>query len=168
MTTLAAFLRRLLALLAVLGMSVAMAADGTVLIQLETDGRYRVWHSTGTTALVEDELLALAANATPEGSEPLPTAAGPARAYATRQGVVVRLAGVSGERSVLIDRDDCGGVKLWHGEGTTSLTDDDLTELMLVALPGGSKRMRIGKNYAKAFTSRVGVVAVIWKPVERK
>lgn len=139
----------------------------TLLVQIEPDGRYRVWHSTGATQLNEDELLALAASARPEGSESLPTSAGPAVAYDTRQGVVVALKNSGDDDRLLIDRDDCGGVKVWHSGGPVVLGEDDLTELMLTALPGGGKRIPVGKQVARGFSTRLGVIVLLWKPTGR-
>lgn len=147
--------------------STAVAAienNTTLLVQIDPDGRYRVWHSTGATQLNEDELLALAASARPEGGEPMATAAGPAVAYDTRQGVVVTLKEARGDDRLLIDRDDCGGVKVWHGGGPSLLGEDDLTELMLTALPGGGKRIAVGKQVARGYSTRLGVIVLLWKP----
>lgn len=147
----------------------ALAAENntTLLVQIEPDGRYRVWHSTGAAQLNEDELLALAASARPEGGEPMNTSAGPAVAYDTRQGVVVALKNGGSDDRLLVDRDDCGGVKVWHAGGTVPLGDDDLTELMLTALPGGGKRIPVGKQVARGFTTRLGVIVLLWRPAAR-
>lgn len=145
----------------------ALEGNTTLLVQIDPDGRYRIWHSTGATQLNEDELLALAASARPEGGEPMATSAGPAVAYDTRQGVVVALKDVRGDDRLLIDRDDCGGVKVWHAGGPTLLGEDDLTELMLTALPGGGKRIPVGKQVARGFSTRLGVIVLLWKPVGR-
>lgn len=145
----------------------AAAADGTLLIQLKPDGNYRIWHAAGKSTLNDDEVAVLAAHAEPAGSAAVATTAGPARAFATDYGVVVKLDAVKGDDTLLIDRDDCGAVKLWHGEGGSVPSDDELTELMMSALPGGGKRLRLGENYAKSFITRAGVVAVVWKAVRR-
>jgi hypothetical protein len=47
------------------------------------------------------------------------------------------------------------------------LTDEQMTDLVLSALPDGGKRVSIGSNYAKAYSVELGVVAVIWAPVQR-
>jgi hypothetical protein len=146
---------------------IAEAADNTLLIQLQKDGSYLVWHSEGRTQLSDDELTSLSASARPEGGEPILTTAGPASAFEIPRAVLVVLADAKSDRKLLIDRDACGGVRLWHAEGATSLTDDQLTELVLSALPDGGKRVSIGSNYAKAYSTELGVVAVIWAPVER-
>jgi hypothetical protein len=72
------------------------------------------------------------------------------------------------DRNLLLDRDECGGVKLWHGHGTVSLTDEQLTELVLSAVPGGSKRLSFGDHLAKSYISRLGIIAMIWKPAARR
>lgn len=146
----------------------AHAADHTLLVQLDAQGQFVVWHTEGASRLGEDEVLALAASARPEGGELVSTATGPARAFATRDGIVVELVAASADRRLLIDRDDCGGVKLWHGEGTTQLSDDDLTELMLTALPGGGKRLSIGGNFARGYIARLGVVVLLWQQGRRR
>ncbi len=146
----------------------AHAADNTLLIQIEPDGRYKVWHTEGATHLDDEELLDLAASARPEGGETQATSAGPARAFAVKEGVLVVVADAPSDKTLLIDRDECGGVKLWHSEGATQLTDEQLTELVLSALPGGGKNLRLGENLAKAFAGRIGVTATIWKPAVRR
>ncbi|MDK9723868.1 MAG: hypothetical protein OEL88_03190 [Sterolibacteriaceae bacterium MAG5] len=145
----------------------AVENNTTLLVQIDPDGRYRIWHSTGATQLNEDELLALAASALPEGGEPMATSAGPAVAYDTRQGVVVALKEARGDDRLLIDRDDCGGVKVWHAGGPALLGEDDLTELMLTALPGGGKRIPVGKQVARGYSTRLGVIVLLWKPTGR-
>jgi hypothetical protein len=145
----------------------AQAASETVLIQLQKDGRYVVWYSEGQTRLTDDELTTLAASAKPEGGDTLLTTAGPANAFEVPHAILVVLPNARADKRLLIDRDACGGVKIWHSEGATVLTDDQLTDLVLSALPDGGKRLSIGGNYAKAYAMELGVVAVIWAPVQR-
>jgi hypothetical protein len=142
----------------------ALAADTPLLIQLQPDGKYRVWHSEGETHLSDDELLTLAASARPEGGETIQVSAGPARAYELPLAVLIEIPGAMTDKALLVDRDECGGIKVWHGAGAAKLSEDELTELVLTAVPGGGKRVLVGKDYAKAFTTRLGVVAMIWKP----
>ena len=144
------------------------AADNTLLIQIDPSGKFRVWHTEGENLLNEEDVHALSDSATPEGGARVPTVAGMASARRTPNGIVVSLHDKQVDSTLLIDRDDCGGTKLWHGDGATNLRDDDLTELMLTALPEGGERMTIGENYARAFTARIGVIAVLWKPTRRK
>jgi hypothetical protein len=146
----------------------AGAADSALLIQLGPDGRYTVWHTEGATRLPEEQILALEAAARVGGGEPLETAAGPARAFDVQGTVIIEIANAKTDRRLLIDRDACGGVKVWHADGETRLTEDELTELVLTALPGGGKRVSVGKNYAKGFLTGLGVMAVIWQPVRRQ
>ncbi len=160
-------IRTIATLAAALAAFSAQAADTTLLIQLEPNGRFKVWHTEGETNLPEEQVLALEAAARPEGGETLDTAAGPARAYVTQAGITIAVPGAQSDKTLLIDRDACGGVKVWHAEGATRLTEDELTELVLTALPGGGKRVSVGGNYAKAFTTGLGVMAVIWQPVRR-
>ena len=146
----------------------ALAADNTLLIQLEADGKLKVWHSEGETKLADDELDALEASARPDGGEEMHTAAGAARAYATPSGVTIAFPGARADKALLIDRDACGGLRIWHAAGATALTDDQLTELVLTALPDGGKRVAIGEGrYAKGYTIALGVAIVIWKPPAR-
>lgn len=142
------------------------AADHTLLIQSAASGKYTVWHSEGEPNFSDDELSALEVSATPEGSAPMLTAAGGARAFETPEGIVIRVGGEAG-RAVLIDRDACGGVRLWHSEGATRLGEDQLTELVLAAVPGGGKRLLIAGLHAKAYLTRIGVIAVMWPPQRR-
>lgn len=155
------------ALIAALASTPARADDNALLIQLQQDGSYRVWHSEGATHLPEQELLELEASARPEGGEIMQTLRGPAQAFDTRDGVVIDIPGAGTDRRLLIDRDLCGALKIWHADGPTHLTDDELTELVLTALPEGGKRIKVGTTHAKGYSTRIGVIAVIWKPVAR-
>jgi hypothetical protein len=155
------------AILVAVGAGAAGAADNTLLIQLQKDGSYLVWHSEGASRLTDDELTALSASAKPEGGERLLTSAGPASAFEIPHAVLVLLADTKLDRKLLIDRDACGGVRVWHAEGATLLTQDQLTDLVLSALPDGGKPIALGANYGKAYSTELGVVAVIWAPVQR-
>lgn len=145
----------------------AFAADNTLLIQTRPDGQYRVWHVEGATHLSEEEVLVLAAGATPEGGEATRVAAGTARAFQTDHGVVIEVADAKSDRALLVDRDECGAIKIWHAEGATQLTDAQLTDLVLSALPGGGRPVNLGGRYAKAFVVPLGYAVVIWQPVVR-
>lgn len=164
-------LRGLLRLVAVAIAALALPAaaeDTALLVQLQPDGRYQVWHAGGQSPLSEDEILSLEASATPEGGRSLVTAAGLARAYDTPNGVLIRLPALGPDRTLLIDRDGCGGIKVWQSQGTVHPTDDELTELVLTALPEGGKRVTVGKLHAKAYSTKFGVIAVLWKPSPRR
>ena len=113
----------------------AAAEDTALLIQLQPDGHYRVWHAGGPASLSEDEVLALEASAMPEGGRQIVTSAGLARAFDT---------------------------------GTVRPTEEELTELVLTALPEGGKRVSVGRLHAKAYSTKFGVIAVIWKPNPRR
>lgn len=145
----------------------AQAADNSLLIQIESNGKFRVWHTEGENMLNEDETQVLAEHATPEGSAPMPTSAGMASARRTKNGVVVRLHDKTTDNTLLLDRDDCGGVKLWHADGATTLPDDVLTELVISALPNGGERLTVGDQYARAYTTKLGVIALLWKPKKK-
>ncbi len=157
----------LIAVATVLAMPGARAADNSLLIQLEPNGHYKLWHTEGTTTLSDDEVLSLAATARPEGGEPLVVAAGTARAFETSQGVVISIPEAAADRQLLVDRDDCGAIKLWHSEGSTQLTEGQMTELVISALPGGGRPIAVGGRYAKAYITRLGYAVVVWQPVVR-
>lgn len=145
----------------------AAAEDTALLIQLQPDGHYRVWHSEGASRLPEPVLLELEAGARPDGGPVMQTLRGPAQAFETREGVVIELPQAGEDNRLFFDRDGCGGVKVWHAAGTLYPTEDELTELVLTALPEGGRRIRVGDTWARAFTTRVGVIAAVWKPVKR-
>lgn len=145
----------------------AYAADNALLIQIEQDGRFKVWHVEGETRLTEDEVFTLAASARPEGGEKILTGAGIASAFDTKGGIVIEIPGAKSDKALLVERDACGGVKVWHAEGSTSLTDEQLTELVLSALPDGGRTVPVGKRYAKAYAASLGVTVVLWEPAAR-
>lgn len=153
--------------IAVLAAGTAAAADNSVLIQTGPDGHYKLWHTEGATSLDDDEALALAASARPEGGAPRAVAAGTAQAFETAHGVVVAIPDAPADKSLLIDRDACGAVKIWHAEGSTVLTEDQMTELVMSALPAGGKPVNLGGRYAKAFVTPLGYTVVLWQPVVR-
>lgn len=109
----------------------------------------------------------LEAAATPEGSRRVMTAAGFAQAFDTPNGILISLPGLGPERAVLIDRDGCGGIKIWHAQGDVNLTEDELTEIVLSALPEGGKNVALSRYHAKAYSTKIGVIAAIWKPVAK-
>ncbi|MBI4756778.1 MAG: hypothetical protein HY778_15445 [Betaproteobacteria bacterium] len=146
----------------------AQAADHTLLIQVVPGGAYKVWHSEGETQLSDDEAQTLEVSARPEGGDSVATSAGPARAFESRDGVIISIPGARSDKTLLIDRDACGGVRMWHSAGATTLTDEELTELVLAAVPGGGKRVSVRGMHAKAFSTRLGIIAVMWKPVVRE
>lgn len=148
---------------AVLSLPVA-AEDTALLVQLQPDGRYRVWHAGAPSPLGEEEILALEAGARPEGGRTTMTAVGLAQAFDTPQGVLIRLPALGPDRTLLIDRDGCGGIKVWHAQGTVHPTEEELTELVLTALPEGGRRVTVGRLHAKAYSTKIGVIAVVWKP----
>jgi hypothetical protein len=159
--------RALLAMLVLLVVDIAAAADNNLLIQTEAGGGYTVWHAEGVTNLSEDEILTLAAGAEPQGGPAHKVSAGTARAFQTAHGVVIDIADAKADRKLLIDRDECGAIKIWHSEGETRLTDEQMTELVISALPGGGRRVKVDGNHAKAFITPLGYTVVIWKPVVR-
>ncbi len=156
----------LLALALAAAGSLASAADN-LLVQLEPGGGYRVWHTEGVTRISEEEVLAVAATAKPEGGEPVVVAGGRARAFQTESGVVIEMLDATVDRRLLVDRDDCGAIRLWHSEGPTKLSDDQLTELVLSALPGGGRRLSLNGHHAKAYITPLGYAVVIWPAVKR-
>jgi hypothetical protein len=160
-------IRKLLAALVFAVALPAAAVDESILIQTAPDGRYSVWHSRGETALTGDDIAALEGAAHTGGAMPLETAAVPASAVETKGGVVITQHAATRDRTLLVDHDACGGTKLWHSEGDIALTDEQLTELVISALPTGGKSVRIGDSVAKAYTIPIGVVVVIWQRVKR-
>ena len=145
----------------------AAAEDTALLIQIETDGRYTVWHAGGKSPLGDEEISALEVTARPEGGKPTLTTAGLAQAFDTPAGMLIRLPALGPDRSLLIDRDGCGGIKIWHDRGDVNLTEDELTELVLSALPEGGKNVTMTSYHAKAYSTKIGVIAAIWKPVAK-
>lgn len=138
------------------------AEDNVLLIQSGPQG-FTVWHTEGQSELADDDVLELMATATPDGGTETPTPLGPARAYEKSEGIVIRLLAAQHDKALLVDRDACGHVHLWHAEGTTQLTDTQLTEIVLSALPEGGPRLRLNGTYAKGFLGKLGVTATLWK-----
>lgn len=136
--------------------------DDVLLIQMGAKG-YTVWHTRGQTRLSDDEILDLEVQAKPEGSAPMVTSVGPARAFALPEGFMIQLTEVKGDDMLLIDRDACGHIKVWHAAGSIHLSDAQLTEIYLSALPGGGPRLTIGEWQAKAYLGRLGVTVTLWK-----
>lgn len=155
------------AFLVIASSSLAIAAEDTILIQLTQDGRYRVWHNRGDSNLSENELMALEASALPEGGPVVETAAGSARAYATEDAIRIEIPDAPRDKTLLVSRDPCGWASVWHAAGRVDLAEDDLTELVMTALPTGGRNIRVGARLAKAYTSKLGVVAVIWQPLPK-
>lgn len=155
-------MRTLLLVLAVFTTATANAADNVLLIQLQPGGAYRVWHTEGESRLTDDEVMALEAIARPEGSEETPSSAGPARAFETGDGVTISLPAAKNDKTLLLDRDDCGHVRVWHSAGATNLPEDQITDIFISALPGGGKRVIAGDYQVKAFITKLGVTASLW------
>jgi hypothetical protein len=145
----------------------AAAEDTALLIQIGAEGRYTVWHAGGTSPLGEEEISALEVTARPGGGKPTLTTAGLAQAFDTPAGMLIRLPALGPEKALLIDRDGCGGIKIWHAQGDVNLTEDELTELVLSALPEGGKNVALTRYHAKAYSTKIGVIAAIWKPVAK-
>lgn len=140
----------------------AGATDNVLLIQMQPGGRYLVWHTEGESRISDDEVMALEVSARPEGGEEIPTSAGPARAFETSDGVLIRLPTAKRDKALLFDRDECGHVRVWHAAGATNLTDDQITDIVMSALPEGGKRITVGNYYVKAFIGKLGVTAALW------
>ena len=143
-------------------MTSAAAADNVLLIQTQPGGRYTVWHTEGESMLSDDEIMALEVTAKPGGGAETPTGAGPARAFETDDGLMISLPAAKDDKALLIDRDDCGHVRLWHAAGATNLTEDQITDIVMSALPGGGKRITVGGYHVKAFITKLGVTASLW------
>lgn len=140
----------------------ACAEDNVLLVQTGPQG-FVVWHTEGQSQLADDEVLELMATATPEGGKETPTPLGPARAYEMSEGILIRLLAAQRDKALLVDRDACGHVHLWHAEGATQLSDAQLTEIVMSALPEGGPRLRLNGTYAKGFLGKLGVTVTLWK-----
>ncbi len=156
-------MRAVLFLAALLVVTTASAADNVLLIQMQPGGTYRVWHIEGESRLSDDEIMALEVTARPEGGEETPTSAGPARVYESSDGVTISLPAARNDKLLLVDRDDCNHVRVWHAAGATSLSEDQITDIVISALPGGGKRLTVGDYHVKAFITKLGVTATLWK-----
>lgn len=162
------FMRLALFFAALVATSVAGAADNVLLIQLRPGGGFTVWHTEGESQLSDEEAMALEVTAKPEGGEQTQTSAGPARAYETSEGVMISLPAAKSDKALLLDRDSCGHIRLWHAAGATTLSDDEITDVFMSALPGGGKRITLGDWHVKAFITRLGVTAALWLAPARK
>lgn len=140
----------------------AVAADNVLLIQSPPGGRYLVWHSEGESQISDDEVMELEASAKPGGGEEMATSAGPARAYETSDSVTISLPAARIDKMLLIDRDSCGHVRVWHAAGATQVSDDQITDIVMSALPDGGKRLTLGNYHVKAFITKLGVTASFW------
>lgn len=138
------------------------AEDNVLLVQTGPQG-FIVWHTEGASQLTDDEALELMASAAPEGGPELPTPLGRARAFEMPEGILIRLLDAPRDKALLVDRDACGHVHLWHAEGATRLTDEQLAEVVMSALPEGGPRLRLNGTYAKGFIGRLGVTITLWK-----
>lgn len=141
----------------------AGAADNVLLIQMRAGGGYTVWHTEGESRLSDEEVMELEAAALTGGAVEVPTGAGPARAEETPDGIVIRLPQAPRDKALLVDRDGCGHVRLWHAAGSTNFDDDQLTEIVMSALPEGGTRITVGAFHAKAYLTRLGVTAALWR-----
>ena len=150
-------------LAALLAATSANAADNVLLIPMQPGGTYRVWHIEGESRLSDDEIMALEVTARPEGGEETPTSAGPARVNESSDGVTISLPAARNDKLLLVDRDDCNHVRVWHAAGATSLSEDQITDIVISALPGGGKRLTVGDYHVKAFITKLGVTATLWK-----
>lgn len=161
-------MKPLLYLAALLLVSAAAAADNVLLIQLRAGGGFTVWHTEGQSRLSDDEAMALEITAKPEGGAETPTSLGPARAYETGDGIVIALPAAARDKALLIDRDNCGHIRLWHAAGTTQLSDEQVADVFMSALPGGGPRLTLGEEYVKAFITPLGVTATLWRIPAKK
>jgi hypothetical protein len=66
---------------------------------------------------------------------------------------------------LLVDRDACGHLKTWHAEGGVPLSEEQATDLVLAALPGGGPRLVLdAERHAKSYLTAIGIMVAIWKP----
>ena len=101
--------------------------------------------------------------ASKEGGKEMTTEFGPARAFETPDGIVISLPAAPRDKLLLLDRDDCGHVRVWHSAGATNLAEDQITDIFMSALPGGGKRLTLGAYHVKGFVTALGVTASLWK-----
>lgn len=157
------------AMLAILAAGPVQAADEALLVQIEQNGAFRIWHGKGETNFSEDELAILQSSATAEGGAPVETSLGVARAFETGAGTLIEIPGAPGDKWLLVGRDQCNGVAVWHSSGTVTLTNEQLTELVISALPRGGKTLTVGDKVAKAYATEMGIAVVIWpRPAARR
>jgi len=145
----------------------ALAESTNLLIQLQAGGTYRIWHGEGPSVLDDDEVMLLYSLAEPQGSAPVATALGAARARSTAQGVVIELLDAATDKALLVDHDACGHIKTWHAEGGAPISEEQATDLVLAAVPGGSRRLVLDEQrHAKSFLTELGVMVAIWRPLK--
>lgn len=161
-------MRIILFLAALMTMTATHAADNVLLIQLQAGGGFRVWHTEGESHLSDDEIMELEVTAKPGGGAVTQTSAGPARVYESGEGVTISLLEAKNDKTLLIDRDDCNHVRVWHAAGATNLSEDQVTDIFISALPGGGKRITVGAFHVKAFVTKLGVIATLWNAAARK
>ena len=161
-------MRIILFLAALMTISAANAADNVLLIQLQAGGGFRVWHTEGESRLSDDEIMELEVTAKPGGGEVTQTSAGPARAFESGDGVTISLLDAKSDKTLLIDRDDCNHVPVWHAAGATNLAEDQSADIFMRALPRGGKRLSVGPYHVKAFLTKQGVTATLWSAAAKK
>jgi hypothetical protein len=160
--------RIVLLLVALLTLSAAHAADNVLLIQLQAGGGFRVWHTAGESRLSDDEITELEVTARPGGGAVTQTSAGPARVFESAEGVTISLLEAKDDKTLLLDRDDCNHVRVWHSAGATNLSEEQITDIFISALPGGGKRIVVGDYHVKAFVTKLGVTAALWQVAAKK
>jgi hypothetical protein len=143
-------------------------AESTVLLVQQGPEGFRVWHTTGESQLPDETLLELMFTATPAGGAEQATPLGPAQAFELPIGVLIRLPEAPRDKALLVDRDACGHVIIWHSHGPARLTDEELTEAVMSALPEGGPRLKLGGYFVKAFIGRLGVTVTLWKVPAKK
>jgi hypothetical protein len=168
MSRLLTWIRRTLAGAAFLVPTLVLAQSSNLLIQLQPGGSYRVWYADGPSVLSDDEVLLLDSLAEPKGGEIVETSLGAARARQSDQGVVIELLDRAEDKALLVDRDGCGHLKTWHADGATPITEDQITDLVISAIPGGGPRLVLDADrHAKAFLTNLGVMVAVWRPPKR-
>ena len=156
-------MKSLALVLALLAASPALADDNVLLIQLQPGGTYKVWHTEGESKLTDEDVMTLEATASKEGGKEMATGFGPARAFETPDGIVISMPAAPWDKLLLLDRDGCGHVRVWHSAGATNLPEDGITDIFMSALPGGGKRISVDGYYVKGFVTELGVTASLWK-----
>lgn len=157
---------RLLAVVLALAAAAVGAEDNVLLVQTGPQG-FVVWHVEGESVMPDDNILEVMATATPEGGMEMATPLGRARAFELPEGTLIRLLDARRDAALLVDRDACGHVIVWHADGATQLSDTQLTDIVMSALPEGGPRLRLNGSYAKGFIGRLGVTITLWKAPPR-
>ncbi|MBK7421959.1 MAG: hypothetical protein IPJ48_02040 [Propionivibrio sp.] len=82
--------------------------------------------------------------------------------------MLIRLPEAKKDNALLVDRDNCGHIRLWHAAGETNPTEDQIADICLSALPEDGKRLTLGDFHINGFITKRGVTASIWPALKKK